>query len=77
VHTLVICWYARYPHAPRTVAERRAAQPWYTAKTEPASKDMLTSLRRVLITTRISAGSPAQPIPEQTQEVLAAWHAAA
>ncbi len=38
---------------------------------------MLTALRRVLITARISAGSPAQPTPDQTRQVLAAWLAAA
>jgi len=38
---------------------------------------MLTQLRRTLITARISAGSQANPTPWQTQEVLAAWHAAA
>jgi hypothetical protein len=38
---------------------------------------MLTQLRRTLITARISAGSQASPTPEQTQAVLAAWHAAA
>jgi hypothetical protein len=38
---------------------------------------MLTQLRRVLITARISKGSAASPTPEQTKAVLAAWHAAA
>ena len=58
-------------------AARRHAQPWYHAKTEPAFEDMLTQLRRTLITARISKGSGAHPTPEQTKEVLAAWHAAA
>jgi hypothetical protein len=34
---------------------------------------MLTKLRRVLITARISKGSAAHPTPEQTKAVLAAW----
>jgi hypothetical protein len=38
---------------------------------------MLTQLRRTMIAARISAGSSAHPTPEQTQQVLAAWHAAA
>jgi hypothetical protein len=38
---------------------------------------MLTELRRTMIAARISAGSSAHPTPEQTQQVLAAWHAAA
>jgi hypothetical protein len=77
IHTLIIIWYARHGHDPAGIARRRAAQPWYTAKTEPAFEDMLTSLRRVMITARISAGSQASPTPQQIQEVLAAWHAAA
>jgi len=77
VHTLVIIWYARHGHDPAGIAGRRAAEPWYTAKTEPAFEDMLTQLRRVLICARISGSSPAHPEPEQITAVLAAWHAAA
>jgi hypothetical protein len=75
--TLVTTWYARHGHRPQLIAARRAAQPWYPAKTGPAFEDMLTALRRVLITARISAGSHANPTPRQTTEVLAAWLAAA
>jgi DDE superfamily endonuclease len=75
--TLIITWYARHGHRPALITARRNAQPWYTSKTEPAFEDMLTQLRRTLITARISAGSAAHPTPEQTQAVLAAWHAAA
>jgi SRSO17 transposase len=77
VHTLVITWYAAHGHSPARITARRRAQPWYHAKTEPAFEDMLTQLRRVLITARISKGSAAHPTPEQTKAVLAAWHAAA
>jgi len=77
VHTLVITWYTQHGHSPARVTARRHAQPWYPAKTEPAFEDMLTQLRRVLITARISKGSAANPTPEQTKAVLAAWHAAA
>jgi hypothetical protein len=77
VHTLVILWHARHGNPRQAVAERRAAQPWYTTKTEPAFEDMLTQLRRTLITARISAGSQASPTPQQIQQVLAAWLAAA
>jgi hypothetical protein len=76
-HTLVVLWYARHGHDPAVIAARRADQPWYTAKTEPSFEDMLTKLRRVLITARISGGSAAHPGPEQITAVLAAWHAAA
>ena len=48
--TLVIAWYARHGHSPAHITARRRAQPWYPAKTEPAFEDMLTQLRRVLIT---------------------------
>jgi hypothetical protein len=75
--TLIITWYARHGHYRAGITARRHAQPWYHAKTEPAFEDMLTQLRRVLITARISKGSGAHPTPEQTQAVLAAWHAAA
>jgi hypothetical protein len=77
VHTLVIIWYARHGHDPAGIAARRAAEPWYTSKTEPAFEDMLTRLRRVMICARISGGSAAHPEPEQITAVLAAWHAAA
>jgi hypothetical protein len=77
VHTLVITWYARHGHDPAGITERRRAQPWYAAKTEPAFEDMLTQLRRVLICARISGGSAAHPEPGQITAVLAAWHAAA
>jgi hypothetical protein len=77
VHTLIIIWYARHGHDPSGIADRRAAEPWYTAKTGPAFEDMLTKLRRTLICARISGGSPAHPEPEQITAVLAAWHAAA
>ena len=75
--TLIIIWYAQHGHHRAGPAARRHAQPWYPAKTEPAFEDMLTQLRRVLITARISKGSAAHPTPEQTKAVLAAWHAAA
>jgi hypothetical protein len=77
VHTLVIIWYARHGHDPAGIAGRRAAEPWYTSKTEPAFEDMLTQLRRVMICARISGGSAAHPEPGQITAVLAAWHAAA
>jgi hypothetical protein len=76
-HTITIIWYARHGHDPAAITRRRHDQPWYTAKTEPAFEDMLTSLRRALITTRISGGTPARPTPQQIQAVLTAWDAAA
>jgi hypothetical protein len=77
VHTLVIIWYARHGYDRSGITARRAAEPWYNTKTEPAFEDMLTKLRRVLITARISGGSAAHPQPAQITAVLAAWNAAA
>jgi hypothetical protein len=75
--TLVITWYARNGHCGQAIAARRASEPWYRSKAAPAFEDMLTALRRALITARISEGSQAEPTPQQTRAVLAAWHAAA
>jgi hypothetical protein len=77
VHTLVVIWYARHGYHPSDIDQRRAEQPWYPSKTEPSFEDMLIKLRRVLIAARIFRSSAAQPTPEQTTAVLAAWHAAA
>jgi hypothetical protein len=77
VHTIVITWYARYGHDPADVDDRRAAQPWYRTKTEPAFEDMLTKLRRTLIAARFSPSRPGQPAHDQIRAVLAAWEAAA
>ncbi len=76
VHTLIIIWYARYGHDPADIDNRRASQPWYRTKTEPAFEDMLIKLRRTLIAARFSGSRPAQPAGEQIHAVLAAWDAA-
>jgi aspartokinase-like uncharacterized kinase len=76
-HTLVIICYARHGHHDADIARRRAAQPWYQSKTEPAFEDMLTKLRRVMITTRISRTRSTPPDTEEIQDILAAWTAAA
>ena len=77
VHTLIVIWYARSGHDPADIDNRRAAQPWYRTKTEPAFEDMLIKLRRTLIAARFSGTRPAQPTSEQIHAVLAAWDAAA
>ena len=77
VHTLIIFWYARHGHDPADIDDRRAAQPWYRTKTEPAFEDMLIKLRRTLIAARFSGSRPAQPTSEQIRAVLAAWDDAA
>ena len=77
VHTIIVIWYARHGYDPADITARRTAQPWYQAKTEPAFEDMLTKLRRVMITARISRTLATPPTPQQTREVLAAWYTAA
>ena len=77
VHTLIIVWYTRYGHDPADIAGRRAAQPWYTTKEEPAFEDMLIKLRRVMIAARFSAKSPATPTSQEIAAVLTAWETAA
>jgi len=77
VHTLIILWYARYGHDPADIDDRRAAQPWYRSKTEPAFEDMVIKLRRTLIAARFSGSRPAQPTSDQIRVVLAAWDVAA
>ena len=76
-HTIIIIWYATAGHHPADIDDRRAAQPWYRTKTEPAFEDMLIKLRRTLIAARFSGTRPAQPTDDQIRAVLAAWDAAA
>ncbi len=76
-YTLIVVWYARHGHDPADTGHRRASQPWYRTKTEPAFEDMLIKLRRTMITARFSGSRPAQPTSEQIHAVLAAWDAAA
>jgi hypothetical protein len=77
VHTLIVLWYARYGYDPADIDDRRAAQPWYRSKTEPAFEDMVIKLRRTLIAARFSGSRPTQPTSDQIRIVLAAWDVAA
>lgn len=77
IHSLIVLWYARHGHDHADTAARRTAQPWYQSKTESAFEDMLAKLRRTMITARISRTRSTPPTPQETQEVLAAWYAAA
>jgi DNA-binding transcriptional ArsR family regulator len=76
-HTIIIIWSATAGHHPADIDDRRAAQPWYRTKTEPAFEDILIKLRRTLIAARFSGTRPAQPTDDQIRAVLAAWDAAA
>ena len=76
-HTLNVAWYARHGYDQADIDARRADQPWYGDKTEPAFEDMLIKLRRTLIATRFSPASPAQPTIDEIRAVTSAWAAAA
>ena len=73
----VITWYAVSGYHPDDMAARRQAQPWYDAKTEPSFKDMLTKLRKTLISARISAIRPGRADPEILRDYTLACAAAA
>jgi hypothetical protein len=77
VYSLVIVWYALHGRHDDDLAARRAAQPWYPHKTEPAFEDMLAKLRRTLIAARITAVDPAQPDPDKYRDYVLACTAAA
>ena len=76
-HSLLIIWYTLHGHPTTDTAHRRMSAPWYRTKTEPATLDMLTSLRRQIIAARFL---PPTPRPATTQEILEvqqAWALAA
>lgn len=75
--TLVVLWYTLHGDHHATVTQRRAEAPWYPSKTQPSYQDMITTLRRTLITARFRAGRPHKPTPEETQAVLLSWAQAA
>jgi len=75
--TLVVIWYTLHGDHQATVTQRRAQAPWYRNKTQPAYHDMITKLRRTLITARFRAGRPTDPTPQETHAVLLSWAEAA
>lgn len=75
--TLVVTWYTLHADPDTTIAQRRTEAPWYTSKTQPAYQDMITTLRRTLITARFRARRPHHPTPEETHAVLLSWAQAA
>jgi hypothetical protein len=75
--SLVIVWYAQHGHRPGIAAERRHTAPWYRTKTQPFYLDMITQLRRTLITARFLGGKPRTPTPQETLAVHMAWAQAA
>jgi hypothetical protein len=77
VQSLVIIWYTCFGYHPEDIDARRAAEPWYGAKVEPWFQDMITKLRKSIITARISPDRPAQPDPEILRDYALACAAAA
>jgi hypothetical protein len=77
VYSLVIIWYTLHGHHQDDLAQRRAAQPWYRHKHEPAFEDMLTKLRRTLLAARITGVAAAQPDPKKYRDYELACAAAA
>jgi hypothetical protein len=67
----------RCGHHRDDLAQRRAAQPWYRDKTEPAFEDMLAKLRRTLVAARITGVPAAHPDPRKYRDYELACAAAA
>ena len=70
---VAVTWYATAGHDPADLRERRAAAPWYTSKTEPATADMAAKLRRVIIAARFKASRRDQPTPQEIAVLRLAW----
>ncbi|MDQ3028782.1 MAG: transposase, partial [Actinomycetota bacterium] len=76
-HSLLIVWYSLHGHPTTDTAHRRASAPWYRSKTEPATLDMLTSLRHQIIAARSLSPSPRPATTQEILEVQQAWALAA
>ena len=76
-HSLLIVWYSLHGHPTTDTAHRRASAPWYRSKTEPATLDMLTTLRRQIIAARFLPPSPRTATTQEILEVQQAWALAA
>ena len=77
VYSLVVIWYALHGYHRDDLAARRADQPWYTHKDEPAFEDILAKLRRTLVAARITGVDPVQPDPHKYRDYALACEAAA
>lgn len=77
VYSLVIVWYTLHGHHRDDLTERRAAQPWYPHKTEPAFEDMLAKLRRTLVAARITGVAAPKSDPHKYRDYELACAAAA
>jgi hypothetical protein len=75
--SIAVLWYVTAGHHPGDVAEHRARAPWYRAKAEPSTADMIAKLRRVLIAAKYRPGQPSEPTPAEIHAVRLAWEGAA
>jgi hypothetical protein len=76
-HGILIVWYALHGHHQDDAAHRRACAPWFRAKTEPSTLDMLTKLRRQIIAARFLPSSARPATTQEIMEVQQAWAQAA
>jgi hypothetical protein len=68
--SLAIIWYARHGQPAQDLAAHRARAPWYTTKQAVSVADMLTALRRALLTARFRQPHPDQAICDLFPDVL-------
>ncbi len=58
-------WYATAGHHPGDADEHRVRAPWYRAKAEPSTADMIAKLRRVLIAAKYRPAHTGEPTPRR------------
>src|SRR5829696_9206132 len=68
--SLAIIWYTRHGQPAQDLAAYRARAPWYTTKQAVSVADMLTALRRVLLTARFRQPHPDQAICDLFPDIL-------
>jgi len=76
-YSILVTWYALQGYEHTDTAQRRASAPWYRAKTEPSTLDMLVKLRRQIIAARFLPTTPRPATTEEIMEVQVAWAQAA
>lgn len=76
-YSILIIWYTLHGHDEHDAAQRRTSAPWFRAKTEPSTLDMLIKLRRQIIATRFMPTTPRPATTQEIMEVHQAWAQAA
>lgn len=71
--TLAFVWYLTTGHHHGDATDHRARTPWYTTKTRPSTADLVTKLRRVLITAQYQPTQPANPTDAEIHTLRLAW----